>query len=236
MPAVRPLAPRAGPALMALYVLAGSALLGIGTDVRRIVIIGQYLDARAELDSALQADDLVALASFVGLAAAVAAVVLAGRWLAALRAGRAVLGPALGGLGAVRAWLALAAAAFIAAFVTRVALSATSPQEVRDADVLDAGGQVLVLLAAVVGIVVVNRMTERHDGAAAAAGVLAAPAPRRLVRGQRRAADPGEEGGLRVVSEEEVRGAREPGGREPGARESRGREPGSGNPSGHGAP
>ena len=226
MPAVRPLAPRAGPALMALYVLAGSALLGIGTDVRRIVVIGQYLDGRTELDSALQADDLVALASYVGLAAAVAAVVLAGRWLAGLRAGRAVLGPALGGLGGVWAWLALAAVAFIAALVTRVALSADSPQEVRDADALDAGGQVLVLLAAAAGILVVNRMTERHDRTASGAGVLAAPAPRRRTREQRPAADPEEEGGLRVVSEEEVRGDRSSGGREPG----------SGNPSGHGRP
>jgi hypothetical protein len=225
MPAVRPLAPRAGPALMALYVLAGSALLGIGTDVRRIVVIGQYLDGRTELDSALQADDLVALASFAGLAAAVAAAVLAGRWLAGLLAGRRALGPALGGLGGVWVWLALAAVAFVAALVTRVALSADSPQEVRDADVLDAGGQALVLLAAAVGIVVVNRLTERHDRAAMAAGVLAAPAARRRAREPRPAADPGEEGGLRVVSEEEVRGDRPHGGREPGN-----------GPSGHGAP
>ncbi len=231
MPAVRPLAPRAGPALMALYVLAGSALLGIGTDVRRIVIIGRYLDGRTELDSALQADDLVALASFVGLAAAVAAVVLAGRWLARLLAGRRALGPALGGLGAVWVWLGLAAAAFVAALVTRVGLSADSPQEVRDADVLDAGGQGLVLLAAAAGIVVVNRMTARHDRAAAAAGVLAPPSPRRRARDPRSAASPEEEGGLRVVSEEEVR---RPGAA--GGREAEDLEPGGGNPSGHGLP
>jgi hypothetical protein len=104
-------------------------------------------------------------------------------------------------------------------------VSADSPQEVRDADVLDAGGQALVLLAAAVGIVVVNRLTERHDRAAMAAGVLAAPAARRRAREPRPAADPEEEGGLRVVSEEEVRGDRPPGAREPGN-----------GPSGHGAP
>jgi hypothetical protein len=219
VPAVRPLAPRAGPALVALYVLAGSALLGIGTDVRRIVVIGQYLDARTQLDDALQADQLVALASFVGLAAIVVAAVLAGRWLLALRAGRSVLGDSLGGLGVVWAWLGLSAAALVAVLITRAGLSAQTPQEVRDADVLDVAGQVLVLLAAGTGIVAVNRVTARHDDAAAAAGVLAAPEARRP-RGRRRAepedpvaAEAG--GGLRVVSEDEARGQ---------------------GPSGHGAP
>ncbi len=195
MPAVRPLAPRAGPALLSLYVLAGSALLGIGTDVRRIVVIGQYLDGPTGLDPALRADDLVALASFVGVAAGGAAVVLAGRWLLGLRAGRAVLGPSLGGLGGLWAWLALSAVALGEAVVTRGFLSAQTPQEVREADVLDAVGQAVVLAAAVVGVVVVNRLTARHDAAAAGAGVLAAPP----------AAPGAEEGGLRVVSEEEVR-------------------------------
>jgi len=227
MPAVRPLAPRAGPALVALYVLAGSALLGIGTDVRRIVVIGQYLEGGTELDRTLQADDLVALASFVGLAATVAALVLAGRWVAGLRAGRRVLGAALGGLGGLWAWLGLAAGALVALVVTRTALSARTPQDVRDADVLDAGGQVLVLLAAAAGILVVNRLTRRHDQVAAEAGVLAPAAPRRRDRRERQerrdggagvpsGADAdvppsptsaaGGEGGLRVVTEEEARG------------------------------
>jgi len=214
MPAVRPLAPRAGPAIVALYVLAGSALLGIGTDVRRIVVIGQYLNAQTELDRALQADDLVALASFAGLASGAVAAVLCARWLLALRAGRAVLGASLGRLGLVWAWLVLSAAALAAVLVTRAGLSARTPQEVQDADVLDAAGQVVVLLAAGAGIAAVNRLTARHDEAAAAAGVLAAPAPasRRLGGGRRRrgapdrgARDPGEDG-LRVVSEEEARG------------------------------
>lgn len=221
MPAVRPLAPRAGPAIVALYVLAGSALLGIGTDVRRIVVIGQYLDGIAEFDRALQADDLVTFATLVGLVAAAVAAVLCARWLLGLRAGHAVLGPALGGLGPVWAWLGLVAAALLAGLVTRLGLSAETLEEVRDADLLDVAGQVLVLLAALAGVVVVNRLTLRHDGAAAQAGVLADP-PARRRRGDDDAGDGGagggdeDPGGLRVLTEDELR-----------ARE---------NPRGHGAP
>jgi hypothetical protein len=210
MPAVRPLAPRAGPAIVALFVLAGTALLGIGTDVRRIVVIGQYLDGTTELDRALQADDLVALASIAGLLAALVAGVLCGRWLLALWAGRAVLGDRLGGLGALWAWLGLVAAALVAGLVTRIGLSADTPQEVRDADLLDIGGQVLVLLAAAGGVAVVNRLTARHDRAAAAAGVLAAPAPRadRGPAATEGADEP--DGGLRVLTEDEALGGERP--------------------------
>ena len=206
-PGYRIPARRADAAVIALWLALGGAVLGIGTDVRRIVLIGDFLRDPTLLGTASDADGPVAVATVVGLLTMVVALVLVGRWALLVRANARAIGAADGGggvalrRGPARAALLAVALVVVAVLLVRFGISADTPRGVRSADWLDVLVQALLALLAVAGLVVVPRVSSAQVLAARDRGVRPDVAPDDLPR-------PADEGGLRVRTEEEVRRAR----------------------------
>jgi hypothetical protein len=101
-----PPGPRSTAAILALYVGVGACALGIGADARRIVVAGRLGDGRSLPDDLAAADQLVALATLVGIVAFVVAATLFLRWQATGLGNLPVLGdPAPPGVGeGLAAW------------------------------------------------------------------------------------------------------------------------------------
>ncbi len=198
-PGYDPPARRADAAIVACWLAIGGAVLGIGTDVRRIVLIGQYLRDPTLLGTASDADGPVAIATVLGLLTMVGALVLVARWALLVRRNAAAVGGRGTTAGPRRAALAAVVLVVLAVLWTRFGVQADTPRAVRSADWLDVLVQALLALVALAGLVAIPRVSARQRQAAADAGVR--PAPREPA--------PEEAGGLRVRTVEEVRRSRE---------------------------
>lgn len=193
-PAYVPPAARANAAILALYVAIGGCLLSVGADVRRIVVAGQLRDGRALVDALLGADQLVAVATAAAGLTLVVAMALAARWLAVVRANRAVVGaPLAAPAPLVRAWAALTVLAVAVAAVSLLLGTADDVAQRQRIDVLRVVGALLAAAALGLAIALVAAITRRQASLGAAAQLPAAP-PRA-----------GAESGLTVVSEEQAR-------------------------------